>query len=136
MIIDYSLISTSMIVLLKYLLDNKGRLWAPAYHKRGSPLHALVETVNECGDGGDPPTSSLLGDALREFTPYNVFMKALSVRDGYIIRRQDLIRLAPQLGLDLVHNRDIDSLEKSRRRLFAGDMLNDKYSTVVARALQ
>jgi hypothetical protein len=32
--------------------------------------------------GGDPPTLRLLGDTLREFTPYNLFMKALAVRDG------------------------------------------------------
>ncbi|KAK4149546.1 heterokaryon incompatibility protein-domain-containing protein [Chaetomidium leptoderma] len=82
MIMDYALNSTSMILLLKYLVDNKGRFWTHAYHERGSPLHALVETVNECTHGGDPPTLGLLGDTLREFTPYNLFMKALTVRDG------------------------------------------------------
>jgi hypothetical protein len=83
MILDYAVNSTSMILLLKYLvIDNNGRFWTQAYHERGSPLHALVETVNECTDGGDPPTSRLLGDTLREFTPYNLFMKAFTVRDG------------------------------------------------------
>ena len=79
MILEYAFKSSWTIPFLKYLMDNKSRFWAHAGHERGSPLHALVETVNEC-TGGDPFLSKLWGNTLREFTPYNLFKEALRVR--------------------------------------------------------
>ncbi|KAG7285786.1 hypothetical protein NEMBOFW57_008080 [Staphylotrichum longicolle] len=78
----------SVIPVLKHLAEHKHRFWAPAYHEKGSLLHALVEIVNECTtDGADPaaPTPTPgppSGDALRVLTPHEVFRLALLLRDG------------------------------------------------------
>jgi hypothetical protein len=59
----------SMLPMLKYLVDNRHHLWAPAYHEKGSPLWGFIETVNEAVGGGSPPTSDLTPDILRGFLP-------------------------------------------------------------------
>ncbi len=64
MILEYVWKNTSTIPFLKYLVDNKSKFWAHGYHERGSPLHALVDLVNEC-IGGNPFLSKLWGDSLR-----------------------------------------------------------------------
>ncbi|KAK3299826.1 heterokaryon incompatibility protein-domain-containing protein [Chaetomium fimeti] len=68
----------SMLPVLKYLVDHRRRLWAPAYHHKGSPLWGFVETVNESVGGGSPATSDLTPDILRGFSARRLIKAAQS----------------------------------------------------------
>ncbi|KXX76899.1 hypothetical protein MMYC01_207505, partial [Madurella mycetomatis] len=77
---------TSIIPVLKYLVDNREQFWTHAYHERGSLLHAFVETGFECmADGAPttPPTPTLTADILRAFTPYNLSLRVRLLESTY-----------------------------------------------------